>query len=140
MLNKNTNIFFEYINKSKCLKKSEITNILLQTRSKLRDYNYTINLAEDLSESEQIEWFEVLNNAGSRVTKVQMKFSKLRLEGIDIYAQYTQIYKLKLDYANFNIFNVKDTEVSVPISNLNCALELITRKEHSLNFKPYELD
>lgn len=140
LLNKNTDVFFNYINSSKILKKPEITNILLQTRSKLRDYNYTINLAEDLSEQEQIEWFEVLNNAGSRVTKVQMKFSKLRLEGIDIYSQYTKIYKQKLDEANFNVFNVKDTEVSIPIANLNCALELVIGKEHSLNFTPIPSD
>lgn len=140
LLNKNTDVFFNYINKSKTLKKSEITNVLLQTRSKLRDYNYTINLAEDLSEKEQIEWFEVLNNAGSRVTKVQMRFSKLRLEGIDIYAQYTKIYKKKLEDANFNLFNVKDTEVSIPIANLNCALEQILGKEHSLNFTPIPSD
>ena len=140
LLNKDTGVFFEYVNKSKSLKKSEVTDALLQARSKLRDYNYTINLAEDLSESEQIEWFEVLNNAGSRVTKVQMKFSKLRLEGIDIYAQYTKIYKQKLDDANFDVFNVKDTEVSVPIANLNCALELIIGKEHSLNFTPIPSD
>lgn len=140
LLNKDNSVFFNYINNSKSLKKSEATDILLQARSKLRDYNYTINLAEDLSEQEQIEWFEVLNNAGSRVTRVQMKFSKLRLEGIDIYAQYTKIYKQKLDDASFNVFNVKDTEVSVPISNLNCALELIIGKEHSLNFTPIPSD
>lgn len=140
LLNKNTDVFFDYINKSKSLKKSEITNILLQTRSKLRDYNYTINLAEDLSEKEQIEWFEVLNNAGSRVTKVQMRFSKLRLEGIDIYSQYTKSYKQKLDEANFDVFNVKDTEVSIPIANLNCALELTLGKEHSLNYTPIPSD
>lgn len=140
LLNKNTDIFFDYINKSKSLKKPEVTNILLQTRSKLRDYNYTINLAEDLSEEEQIEWFEVLNNAGSRVTRVQMKFSKLRLDGIDIYSQYTKIYKQKLDEAGFHLFTVKDTEVSIPIANLNCALEYLTGKEHSLNFTPIPSD
>lgn len=140
LLNKDNEVFFDYINKSNTLKKAEITNVLLQIRSKLRDYNYTINLAEDLSEEEQVEWFEVLNNAGSRVTRVQMKFSKLRLEGIDIYAQYTKIYKQKLQEANLNIFDVKNTEVSIPIANLNCALELITQKEHSLNFAPIPSD
>lgn len=140
LLNKKTDIFFDYINKCKTLKKAEVTNILLQVRSKLRDYNYTINLAENLTEEEQIEWFEVLNNAGSRVSRVQMKFSKLRLEGIDIYSQYTKVYKQKLDDAGFNLFNVKDTEVSIPIANLNCALELVTGKEHSLNFTPIASD
>ncbi len=140
LLNKSNEMFFNYITKSNTLRKSEITNILLQVRSKLRDYNYTINLAEDLTEEEQIEWFEVLNNAGSRVSRVQMKFSKLRLEGIDIYAQYTKIYKEKLDESGLDIFDVKNTEVSIPIANLNCALELIMEKEHSLNFTPIPSD
>ncbi len=140
LLNKDTDVFFNYVNQSKLLKKPEITNILLQARSKLRDYNYTINLAENLTEKEQIDWFEVLNNAGSRVTKIQMKFSKLRLAGIDVYSQYTKIYKQKLDEAGFNLFSVKDTEVSIPIANLNCALELIIGKEHSLNFTPIPSD
>lgn len=140
LLNKDTDTFFEHIDKCKVLKKPEVTNVLLQTRSKLRDYNYTINLAEDLSEEEQIEWFEVLNNAGSRVSRVQMKFSKLRLDGIDIYSQYTKIYKQKLDEVGFYLFSVKDTEVSIPISNLNCALEFLIGKEHSLNFTPIPSD
>jgi len=140
LLNKSNDVFFNYINSSSTLRKPECTTVLLQARSKLRDYNYTINLAEDLSEEEQIDWFEVLNNAGSRVTRVQMRFSKLRLEGIDIYSQYTKIYKEKLDIASLDVFDVKNTEISIPIANLNCALELITGKEHSLNFAPIPSD
>lgn len=34
-------------------------------------------MAEDLSEDEQITWFEVLNNAGSRVSIIQMRFAKM---------------------------------------------------------------
>ena len=84
LLNKDDKIFFNHIN---LLKDPEVMNLLLQIRSKIRNYNYTINLAEDLSEDEQIEWFEVLNNAGSRVSILQMRFSKLKAHGIDIYVQ-----------------------------------------------------
>lgn len=41
---------------------------LLLARTKILSYAYTVNMAEDLSEDEQITWFEVLNNAGSRVS------------------------------------------------------------------------
>lgn len=140
LLNKDNEIFFDYITKNAVLKKPESTSVLLQVRSKLRDYNYTINLAEDLTEEEQIEWFEVLNNAGSRVTRIQMRFSKLKLEGIDIYSHYTKIYKEKLDEAGFDLFDMKNTEVSIPIANLNCAYEIVTEKEHSFNFAPIPSD
>lgn len=140
LLNKDNDQFFNYISKNSTLKKADATSVLLQVRSKLRDYNYTINLAEDLSEDEQIEWFEVLNNAGSRVTRIQMRFSKLKLNGIDIYNQYTKIYKNKLDESGLNLFDMKNTEVSIPIANLNSAYEVITKKEHSLNFAPIPSD
>ena len=140
LLNSDNDIFYEYITKSSTLSKSEPMSVLVQVRSKLRDYNYTINLAEDLSEDEQIEWFEVLNNAGSRVSRIQMSFSKLKIEGIDIYTQYTKPYMTKLEERGFDLFDVKSTEVSIPIANLNCAYEVITKRGHSLNYAPIPSD
>ena len=78
VLNRDDAVLFEYTNKKSALRKPEVTNVLLQVRSKIKNYNYTINSAEDLDEDEQIEWFEVLNNAGSRVSIIQMRFSKLK--------------------------------------------------------------
>lgn len=140
LLNKDNNIFFRYMNDNPTLRKPDIMSILMQIRSKLRDYNYTINLAEDLSEDEQIEWFEVLNNAGSRVTRVQMRFSKLRIQGIDIYTQYTNKFRDKIEEAGMDLFKVKDTEVSIPVAALNPAYEVITEKEHSPNYTPIPSD
>lgn len=140
LLNKENDIFFNYINTNSTLRKPEVMTLLMQIRSKLRDYNYTINLAENLSEDEQIEWFEVLNNAGSRVTRVQMRFSKLRLQGIDIYTQYTNKFRDKIEGAGMDLFKVKDTEVSIPVAALNPAYEIITEKQHSLNYTPIPSD
>ncbi|MGE7869523.1 GmrSD restriction endonuclease domain-containing protein [Bacillus paramycoides] len=122
------------------LQKPKVTNLLLQIRNKIRDYNYTINLAEDLTEDEQIEWFEVLNNAGSRVTRIQMKISKLKALGIDIYVQYTNVFRDKIEESGMNVFKLKATEVSVPIAALNTAYEIVTGKPHSLNFTPIPSD
>lgn len=60
LLNQSDAVLFEYTNKVSTLRKPEITSLLLQVRSKTKNYNYTINSADDLSEDEQIEWFEVL--------------------------------------------------------------------------------
>ena len=78
LLYKDDSSLFEYAQKRSTLKSPEVISLLLQIKSKIKNYNYTINSAEDLSEDEQIEWFEVLNNAGSRVSIIQMRFSKLK--------------------------------------------------------------
>lgn len=145
LLNKDNMIFYEYINNNSTLKKPETMNILMQIRNKLRDYNYTINMAQDLTEEEQIEWFEVLNNSGSKVTRIQMKFAKLKTEGIDIYKQYTKKFIDIIDEANAaakngNLFKIKPTEVSIPIATLNPAYEVITKKEHTSNYTPIPSD
>jgi len=141
LLNNNDDVFYEYLTLNKQLQKPEAQSTLVQIRSKLRDYNYTINLAEDLTEDEQIEWFEVLNNAGSRVSRIQMSFSKLKLEDIDIYVQYTKPFMQKLEeYGYDGIFDVKTTEVSIPIANLNPAYEIIKGQEHKLNYAPIPSD
>lgn len=140
LLNKDANKLFEYINKSPLLREPKVMNILLQIRGKVRDYNYTINLAEDLTEEQQINWFEVLNNAGSRVSRIQMRFSKLRVEGIDIYTQYTKKFKEIIDNYGLDLFKVKDTEVSIPVAALNPSYEVIMDKIHTKNYTPIPSD
>ena len=76
LLNKEDSVFYSYIMNSKYLRKENVLPVLLQCRTKIRNYYYTINQADDLSEDEQIEWFEVLNNAGSRVSALQNEIFK----------------------------------------------------------------
>lgn len=140
LLNKDDNEFYKFIHSNSTLSKPEVQSVLFQVRSKLRDYSYTINIAENLTEDEQVNWFEVLNNAGSRVTRVQMRFAKLQIYGIDIYDDYTRVYKNKLEEYNLDIFDMKNTEVSIPIANLNSALEIVTNRSHSANFSPMPSD
>ena len=140
VLNRDDAVLFEYANKKSALRKPEVTNVLLQVRSKIKNYNYTINSAEDLDEDEQIEWFEVLNNAGSRVSIIQMRFSKLKAHGIDIYKQYTSVFNNRLIEVGYDFFTPEKTTVSYPISALNPAYELVMNKVHSNNFAPIPSD
>ncbi|MDU6542916.1 DUF262 domain-containing protein [Clostridium sp.] len=140
LLNKEDPVFYEYIMKSDILSKPEVMPILVQCRSKIRNYSYTINQAEDLIEDEQIEWFEVLNNAGSRVSILQMRFSKLKAHGIDIYVQYTSKFKNKLEDLGYNYFTPQKTGVSYPIAALNSAYEIITDKPHTEGYTPIPSD
>ncbi len=141
LLNKEDTVLFEYIKKHRGLNNPQVTNVLLQVKNKLKAYNYTINQAVDLTEDEQIDWFEVLNNAGSRVSIIQMRFSKLKAHGIDIYTQYTNIYKEKMYERGYDdFFTPQKTNVSYPIAALNSAYEVIEEKKHNTNFAPMPSD
>lgn len=140
LMNKEDAVLYQYIKDKKSLGKPEVMTILLQVRSKLREYNYTVNLAENLTEEEQINWFEVLNNAGSRVSRIQMRFSKLKLNNIDIYKQYITPFRNRIEGLWKNLFEQKNSEVSIPVSTLNCAYEVIIDKKHTPNYTPIPSD
>ena len=46
-----------------------------------------------MAENEQIEWFEVLNNAGSKVSLIELALSKLKMHDFDIYSGFITPYK-----------------------------------------------
>lgn len=140
LLNKDDTKLIEYTESNKSLSSPIIVNALLQIRNKIKTYQYTINFATDLSEDEQINWFEVLNNAGSRVSIIQMRFSKLKTHGIDVYTQYTHVYRNKvLDYG-YDYFTPQKASVSYPIAALNPAYEVLISGRHSNNFAPISSD
>lgn len=140
LLNKNDKKLIEYTETNKALSSPIIVNALLQIRNKIKTYQYTINFATDLSEDEQINWFEVLNNAGSRVSIIQMRFSKLKAHGIDVYTQYTHIYRNKVLEYGYDYFTPQKANVSYPIAALNPAYELLNSGRHSNNFAPISSD
>lgn len=140
LLNKSDEYIFEYCKGNDFLSQEETKNLLIQIRSKIKSYNYTINKAEDLTEQEQIEWFEVLNNAGSRVTRIQMDIAKQRAKHVDVYKEYIQVFINKINVFADNIFKIKATEVSYPMVMLNSAYEFILNKEHSKHFAPIASD
>lgn len=140
LLNKDDTVFYNYANSNKSLNNPDAMTALLQTRSKAKNYLYTINKATDLNEDEQIEWFEVLNNAGSRVSIIQMRFSKLKAHGIDIYKDYTALFNEKLIQCGYNFFTPEKTTVSYPIAALNPAYEKIMEKSHNNNYAPISSD
>lgn len=142
LLNKNDSLFYEYMNNNTFLKKDITKDAVLSVRKKFFGYNFVINLAEDLDESEQVNWFEVLNNAGSQVSLLQMKFAKMLVQGLDIYSEYTDIFRKKITDAGFeDLFPKKETEVSIPIAALNPAYEILTEQPiHTLNFSPIPSD
>ncbi|MCL0319191.1 DUF262 domain-containing protein [Apilactobacillus xinyiensis] len=120
---------------------NDLYPILVYIRQKFLTYKYTINEADDLDEKKQIKWFEVLNNAGTEVSKMQMKIAKLKIKNFDIYTEYTRPYAEMLRKYNLNkLFNKFTTNVSYPVSALNPSYEIIISKKHKSNFAPMASD
>ncbi|MGE7934670.1 GmrSD restriction endonuclease domain-containing protein [Viridibacillus arvi] len=140
LLNKEESILISYLQEKGNF--NGLFAIALRVRTKIRSYNYTINIAENLTEDEQIQWFEVLNNAGSRVTALQMSFSKLKMHDLDIYADYTEPFKEKAhDFGFGELFTPFTTNVSYPIAALNPAYEVVERGGmHNTNYAPIPSD
>lgn len=115
--------------------------LLVFIRTKLLQYNYVVNIGKGMSKIEQLEWFEKLNNAGSKIPGVQLKLTALTKSGIDIYAEYTNKFMDILDeHGLSHLLPMKNTEFSIPIALLNPYIEVATGKEHSQNWSPMPSD
>lgn len=121
---------------------SEIITILIGIRTKLLSYMYTIHIANDMNEDEQIEWFEVLNNAGSRVSRIELNLSKLKIHDFDIYNEFIKPYQNNVAKFGYEeLFSPFSTNVSYPIASLNPAFELKMQKgKHKKNYAPIPSD
>ncbi len=140
LMNKDSGKLIAYV-QSKRGMDNDVMAFLLLARTKILSYAYTINMAEDLSEDEQITWFEVLNNAGSRVSIIQMRFAKMKAHGLDIYTQYTNVYRNKMQEFGYEFFTPQKTTVSYPIAALNPAYEILcSGTAHQNNFAPMPSD
>lgn len=135
LLNKDDNELITYTEKNKALSAPMTVNALLQIRNKIKTYQYTINFATNLTEDEQIHWFEVLNTAGSRASAIQMKFARLKAHGIDIYTQYAYVYRDMIQEHGYDFF-----KLSYSIAALNPAYEVLISGKHSNNFAPISSD
>ncbi|MCF6139078.1 DUF262 domain-containing protein [Pseudalkalibacillus berkeleyi] len=132
LLNEDDSLIEEYLSERDLI--PSLYTVLVKVRSKIHSYSYTINIAEDLTEKEQIEWFEILNNAGSRVTTIQMAFSKLKVHNLDIYKEYTRPFKEILkSYGVDELFSPFTTNVSYPIAALNAPYEVVVKNRHHNN-------
>ncbi|WP_050568335.1 GmrSD restriction endonuclease domain-containing protein [Lacticaseibacillus paracasei] len=140
LLNKSSSALKNYLQQQGTL--TDLYPTLLEVRNKLSNYNYTVHIARNLNEDQQIEWFDVLNTAGSRVTDIQLTFSKIKLHDFDIYTEYVEPFKDKLsDYGLSELMSPFTTRVSYPIVSLNPSYEVqINKSSHKLNYAPIPSD
>ncbi|WP_223848586.1 DUF262 domain-containing protein [Lactococcus lactis] len=144
LLNKSQEYMMRYIQDVMKMESFPEVTTLIAIRTKMLQYSYTLHIANEMNETEQIEWFEVLNNAGSKVSALQMTFAKLgSKQNFDIYAQYGEPFKKLIeDFDLNNLFSPYTTNVSYPVALLNPELELLTvdYKGHKNNYAPIPSD
>lgn len=143
LFNKNQQVLTKYIYEN--YSPNEATGLfplLVGIRTKILNYSYTIHIADNMTENEQIEWFEVLNNAGSKVSLIELALSKLRMHDFDIYSAFITPYKDKVkEYGFDELFSPFSSNVSYPIASLNPAFEYLLKNGlHSKNYAPIPSD
>ncbi|MGM9885982.1 MAG: DUF262 domain-containing protein [Lactococcus sp.] len=136
-------VLIQYLNKT--LKPEEAMDlypILLGVRQSLLGYKYTLHIADDMIEDEQIEWFEVLNNAGSRISASEMSMSKLKLNDFDLRYEFVLPYqKIVTKYSFDSLFKPFSSKVSYPIASMNPGIEVHTQNGiHTKNYAPITSD
>lgn len=141
LYNKSDDVFKDYLKENKDLRSFDVFTTLTEVRKKFMGYYYTVNYARDLTEKEQLEWFDVLNLAGSRVTEVEVHLTTMLTKGVDFYKEYSNKFVQILTKANMdNLIVKKATEVSIPLASLNPGYEIVMDKPHTNNFSPIPSD
>ncbi|KAA0941648.1 DUF262 domain-containing protein [Sporosarcina sp. ANT_H38] len=140
LYNQDPIVYTEYIRTHPLLMEFDVSSLLGQIRTKFNNYFYTVNFAHDLPGEEQIKWFDVLNLAGSRVPDIQMKLTRLQINGLDFYKDYSKVFREKLEINGLDLFVQKNTEVSIPLATLNPAFEITLGKSHTSNYSPMASD
>ena len=141
LYNDNDDVFSSYIEENKQFQPFKIQSLLMKIRTKHFGYFYTVNYAKDLSQREQEDWFEVLNNAGTRVTGLHLHMTEMLAKGIDFYKDCSIVIYDKFCESDLeHLFFVKTTETSAPFSMLNASYEKHFNKKHKLSFSPIPSD
>lgn len=141
LYNKDISVFKNYLKDHKSLQEFDVHDLLTGIRKKFMKYDYTLNYAKDLNENEQLEWFEVLNLAGSRVPANQVFLTEMLVKGVDFYKEFSDKYSEYLYNSDLDsLLNRKSIEISIPLAGLNAAYEVLANKAHSSNFSPIPSD
>lgn len=141
LYNSDDSVFEDYLSERQQFKDFKTQSLLVKIRNKHFGYFYTVNFAKDLTQAEQEQWFEVLNNAGTRVTGLHLNMTEMLLKGIDFYKECASVIYEKLYDSDFeHLFYVKTTEISAPFAMLNSSYEKFFNKEHVLSFSPIPSD
>lgn len=139
--NKEFKVFNEYVKKHPELQDSSLSTYLSLIRNKFLGYRYTVNLAKNLTEKQQMEWFEILNNAGSKIPLKEMHLSRLKIKDVDYHVEYISKFVNAIEKRGYDeTFTTKATQVSYPLAALNPAFDYLFSKVNSNKIAPIASD
>lgn len=139
LYNKSDDVFGNFLEENN-ITEFQLLKLLTQIRTKFFNYKYSINNAKNLDFEQQMDWFNRLNLAGSKLPHVQMKLTNLQVKGIDFYKDYARVFVDKVEQAFGGIFTMKTTEVSTPLAALNAAYQLVNKGMPETNSSPMPSD
>lgn len=143
LLHKDAVVLTDYLRENIPEYFNDIYSLLLEVRTKLHMYSYTINVADDLSFDEQKKWFEVLNNAGTRVKGLQLALAEMdESYDFDIYDYFNE-FKTVIMQSSLSIkklYTPLSTQDTYPMCALNPWYETYFQIEHQFNFAPFPSD
>lgn len=139
--NKDFKVFDEYIKEHEELQHSSLNTYLSLIRTKFLGYRYTVNLAKNLTEKQQVVWFEILNNAGSKIPLKEMRLSRLKIKDVDYHSEYITKFVEAIKMRGYDeAFTIKATQVSYPLAALNPAYDYLFSKMNSKKIAPIASD
>lgn len=139
--NRDFKVFEGYVSEHPELQASQLNTYLSLIRTKFLGYRYTVNLAKNLSEKQQMEWFEILNNAGSKIPLKEMRLSRLKIKDVDYHSAYISKFVDLIETKGYDeTFTTKATQVSYPLAALNPAYDYLFSKIDTKRIAPIASD
>lgn len=118
--NKDFKVYNKFLELHPDMLEPKVANYINMIRNKFLGYSYTVNFASSLLEKEQLKWFEILNNAGSKIPITEMKLSRLKTKDVDYYKEFIEPFMEIIEANGFeNYFPTQATRTTYPLSALN---------------------
>jgi|GEM_PF-415063 len=139
--NKDFSVYNAFLAKHPDMLEPKVANYINIIRNKFMGYSYTVNFADGLSEKEQLKWFEILNNAGSKIPITEMNLSRLKSKDVDYYKEFIEPFMNIIESNGYdNFFPTQATRTTYPLSALNPGYDFLFATELSKNRAPIPSD
>lgn len=139
LLNEDWSLLFDFFKENNFDNYAE--RIVTKVQTKLLNYTYTVNKAINLDVDNQLDWFRILNNAGSNVTETQVALCHIHDVGIDIYIDYIRKYNALISKYGIEFKNTRKTaQHNNSITALNIPMMKILNLKYKINFTPIPSD
>lgn len=141
LYNHDFNVYNEHLTKHPQFLEPTVSNYLTQIRNKFLGYRYTVNFAKNLNEKQQLQWFEILNNAGSKIPIKEMNLSRLKTKDVDYHKDYIEKFMSLIEDCDYDeCFPTQATKVTYPLSTLNPGYDFLYGTESNTNVAPMPSD